>query len=309
MGADTAKNIAAGTMGGVAQVMIGQPFGMNPRSLTVVSEVLRQHTPDIVKVRLQANGGNALNVTRNIWSREGPLAFYKGTIPPLLGVGACASIQFGAFHFFRQLLEEHNKHRQGTADGGLSLGQFYLAGGAAGLTNSIISGPVEHVRIRLQTQPHGNNRLYSGPADCVRKIWSHSGIHGLYQGQVVTILREFHGFGIWFATYEGLVQKVMEMDQKPRSEIPSWKFAACGGIAGEAIWLLTYPFDVIKSKMQTDGFGAEKRYRNMREAFRVTWRIGGVAGMFEGIGPTLLRAMPVSAGTFAVVEMLRKALG
>ncbi|KAJ4193751.1 hypothetical protein NW767_010276 [Fusarium falciforme] len=92
----------------------------------------------------------------------------------------------------------------------------------------------------------------------------------------------------------------MELDQKPRAEIPSWKFALCGGIAGELIWLLTYPLDVIKSKMQTDGFGTEKRYKNMREAFRVTWKTGGVAGLFKGIGPTLLRAMPVSAGTFAV---------
>ncbi|UPL02300.1 hypothetical protein LCI18_013234 [Fusarium solani-melongenae] len=242
MNSDTPKNIAAGTMGGVAQ----------------------------------------------------------GTIPPLLGVGACASIQFGAFHFFRELLEERNRNLQGNADGTLSLGQFYLAGGAAGLSNSILSGPIEHVRIRLQTQPHGDNRLYAGPADCVRKIWRHSGIGGIYRGQVVTILREFHGFGIWFASYEGLVQKVMELDQKPRSEIPSWKFALCGGIAGELIWLLTYPLDVIKSKMQTDGFGAEQRYKNMCEAFRVTWKTGGVAGLFKGIGPTLLRAMPVSAGTFAV---------
>ncbi|RSM19053.1 hypothetical protein CDV31_002184 [Fusarium ambrosium] len=281
MSSDTAKNIVAGTMGGVAQVMIGQPF-------------------DIVKVRLQASGGNALTVTRNIWRREGPLAFYKGTIPPLLGVGACASIQFGAFHFFRELLEERNRNLQRNTDGTLSLGQFYLAGGAAGLSNSVLSGPIEHVRIRLQTQPHGSNRLYAGPTDCVRKIWKHSGIRGSYRGQVVTILREFHGFGIWFASYEGLVQKVMKQDQTPRSEIPSWKFALCGGIAGELIWLLTYPFDVIKSKMQTDGFGVERRYKNMREAFRVTLEVGGVAGLFKGIGPTLLRAMPVSAGTFAV---------
>ncbi|RSL76229.1 hypothetical protein CEP51_010143 [Fusarium floridanum] len=246
MSSDTAKNIVAGTMGGVAQVMIGQPF-------------------DIVKVRLQASGGNALTVTGNIWRREGPLAFYKRN-----------------------------------TDGTLSLAQFYLAGGAAGLSNSVLSGPIEHVRIRLQTQPHGSNRLYAGPTDCVRKIWKHSGIRGLYRGQVVTILREFHGFGIWFASYEGLIQKVMKQDQTPRSEIPSWKFALCGGIAGELIWLLTYPFDMIKSKMQTDGFGVERRYKNMREAFRVTLEVGGVAGLFKGIGPTLLRAMPVSAGTFAV---------
>jgi hypothetical protein len=32
---------------------------------------------DIVKVRLQAYGGDALDVTRKIWSLEGPRSFYK----------------------------------------------------------------------------------------------------------------------------------------------------------------------------------------------------------------------------------------
>lgn len=167
------------------------------------------------------------------------------------------------------------------------------------MTNSVISGPVEHMRIRLQTQPHGEKRLYSGPVDCVRKIWQHSGIRGIYRGQVVTLYREFHGYGVWFAAYEGLVQTVMRVDQKARSEITSWKFALCGGLAGEILWLLSHPLDVIKSKMQSDGFGEGQRYKSMREAFRITWRTGRIAGLFEGIGPALLRAMPVSAGTFA----------
>lgn len=209
------------------------------------------------------------------------------------------SIQFGAFQYFRQAIETFNKSRYGSNGSSLSLGQYYLAGGAAGLTNSIISGPIEHIRIRLQTQPHGRARLYSGPLDCVSKIVRQSGVTGLYRGQVVTLLREFHGYGVWFAAYEGLVGLLMRREQKKRSEISSWKFALCGGLAGEMLWLLSHPLDVIKSKMQSDGFGDNQRYKTMREAFRSTWRTGGVRGLFNGLGPALLRALPVSAGTFA----------
>ena len=85
-----------------------------------------------------------------------------------------------------------------------------------------------------------------------------------------------------------------------RKKIASWKVAAYGGLAGEALWLSSYPFDVIKSKMQTDKLGGEKRYKSMRDAFGQTWRLEGARGFWKGIGPTLLRAMPVSAGTFAV---------
>ncbi|RKK88578.1 hypothetical protein BFJ71_g12970 [Fusarium oxysporum] len=262
--ADTVRDIVAGAMGGAAQVVIGQPF-------------------DIVKVRLQAYGGDALDVTRKIWSVEGPRSFYKGTLPPLLGVGACVSIQFGAFNCFSQQFDTFNKQQRSNHEGSLSLGQVYLAGGLAGVTNSVISGPIEHIRIRLQTQPHGEKKLYSGVSACVRKIWQHQGISGIYRGQAVTILREFHGYGVWFAAYEGLVQHVARMEGKKRSEIESWKFAS-------------------------DGFGHDQKYKTMREAIRQTWRRGGVSGLFEGIGPALLRAMPVSAGTFATVEIVRKML-
>ncbi|KLP10105.1 Uncharacterized protein Y057_2583 [Fusarium fujikuroi] len=281
---------------------------------------------DIVKVPLQAYGGDALDVTRKIWSVEGPRSFYKVrkrtfyhiVIKRLLTEHSpralyhhsseSVSIQFGAFHYFSQHFNNFNKQQRSNHKGSLYLGQFYIAGALAGVTNSVISGPIEHIRIRLQTQPHGEKKLYSGVSDCVRKIWQHQGISGIYRGQAVTILREFHGYGVWFAAYEGLVQHVVRMEGKKRSEIESWKFAVCGGLAGELLWLLSHPLDVIKSKMQSDGFGNDQKYKTMREAIRQTWRTGGVSGLFEGIGPALLRAMPVSAGTFATVEVVRKML-
>ena len=93
-----------------------------------------------------------------------------------------------------------------------------------------------------------------------------------------------------------------------RKEISSLKIAAYGGLAGEALWLSSYPFDVVKSKMQSDGFGSQRKYESMRDCFKQTWRKEGARGFWKGIGPTLLRAMPVSAGTFAVVEATMRAL-
>lgn len=209
------------------------------------------------------------------------------------------SIQFGAFHGFRKVIEDYNQHSGHVEDEGLSLPQFYLAGGAAGVSNSVISGPVEHIRIRLQTQPHGAGQLYRGPWDCARKISRVAGVGAIYRGQVVTLLREFHGYGVWFAAYEGLLSVLQERTQKERHELPNWQIAVCGGLAGEALWLLSHPLDVIKSKMQSDGFGRHQKYRNMRHAFQHTWTTGGIRGLFQGLGPALLRAMPVSAGTFA----------
>ncbi|CAK97477.1 carrier protein YMC1, mitochondrial [Aspergillus awamori] len=287
----TLKDLGAGAAGGIAQVLLGQPF-------------------DIVKVRLQTTTqySSALDCATKILKNEGPFAFYKGTLTPLIGIGACVSVQFGAFHEARRRLEKLNKKKY--ADSTLSYTQYYMAGSFAGLTNSFLSGPIEHVRIRLQTQPHGADRLYNGPIDCIRKLCNQGGVlKGLFRGQNVTYFREAQAYGTWFLAFEYLMNQDAKRNNVKREDISSLKVATYGGLAGEALWLSSYPFDVVKSKMQCDGFGAQQQFKSMTDCFKKTYAVEGLAGFWKGIGPTLLRAMPVSAGTFAVVELTMRALG
>ncbi|RCI11347.1 hypothetical protein L249_7606 [Ophiocordyceps polyrhachis-furcata BCC 54312] len=299
----TTKDLFSGAMGGIAQVLIGQPF-------------------DIVKVRLQTTNRytGALDAATSIYKSEGPLAFYKGTLTPLIGIGACVSLQFGAFHAARRWFEarDNNDHRNPEAafvneqQQQLKLSNIFLSGAFAGVVNASLSSPIEHIRIRLQSQPHDRqSRLYSGPLDCARKIAVEAGgwLPGLYKGTCVTLLREATAYGAWFATFEALMTADVNRNRRTdRAQVPAWKVAFYGGLAGEALWLVSYPFDVIKSKMQTDGFGVTCRYPTMRSCFVHTWQQGGFAAFWKGIWPTLFRAMPVSAGTFAVVEMTRRAI-
>ncbi len=137
--------------------------------------------------------------------------------------------------------------------------------------------------------------------DCVRKLSAHAGVlRGLYAGFGVTAFREAFAYGAWFTTFEWLMNGDAARNRILRKEVPSWKVALYGGLAGEALWLCSYPFDVVKSKLQTDGLGSDRRYKGMMDCMRQTWRGEGAKGFWRGIGPTLLRAMPVSAGTFAV---------
>ena len=203
------------------------------------------------------------------------------------------------------------------------------------------------MRIRLQTQPH-SPRLYKGPGECISTLLRHGGVPGLFRGQAVTVLREAQAYGVWFLTYEYLMQAdVARRRLSSRSDVEAYRLAFYGGLAGEMLWLSSYPFDVVKSKMQTDGLGvlraaaqatggqvastaaagnvgaeaasaagaptkgataaevaqtvlSRQRYASMRDCFAQAWKEEGVVGFWRGIGPTLLRAMPVSAVTFAV---------
>ncbi|RDW90642.1 uncharacterized protein DSM5745_02417 [Aspergillus mulundensis] len=296
--ASTAKEFMVGAAGGITQVIIGQPF-------------------DIVKVRMQVQANrSAVQVARDIWKHEGALAFYKGTLPPLIGVGACISIVYSTNHTISHSLQSLNNGQP------LTTPQTFLSGGLAGLANSLISGPTEHIRIRLQTQSQGpspnitSTQPYNGVLSCIRHITAHSGIPGLYRGQVPTMLREFGSYGVWFSVYGYLVSRLTppsssssatthqtQPDTAGASAVPKWKTATCGAITGVVLWAANYPFDVVKSKMQADGFGAEQRYKSMRDVVRQTWRGHGVGGFWRGVGTAMGRAVPVCGGTFVVVEM------
>ena len=75
---------------------------------------------------------------KKIIANEGFRGFYKGTATPLVGVGACVSIQFGTFEFMKRYFRTRNEqHGHSSLD--LSGGQFYLAGGAAGIANTVVA--------------------------------------------------------------------------------------------------------------------------------------------------------------------------
>jgi solute carrier family 25 carnitine/acylcarnitine transporter 20/29 len=280
------KDTTAGFVGGAVQVLVGQPF-------------------DLVKVRLQTGQySTPLEAFTRTLSREGVLAFYKGTTAPLIGVGACVSIQFYAFHETkRQLIAYNQKH--GNPINSLTYPQFYLAGAIAGLANTIVSSPVEHLRILMQTQTDGR---YRGPFDAAKQIVATHGVSGLFRGMGITFLREFQAYGIWFLTFEYLMaRECAKPSVISRNDIPTWKLMTFGALAGEALWLASYPLDVIKSQVQSAPFDGPKL--TGWEAAKNTLRIRGFQGFWRGIVPTLLRAVPASASTFASVELTLRLLG
>ncbi|CAN6598795.1 mitochondrial glycine transporter Ymc1p [Trichomonascus vanleenenianus] len=287
------KDVLAGTCGGIAQVLSGQPF-------------------DTTKVRLQSapegtyNG--AIDVVKRLLKNEGPAGFYKGTLTPLIGVGACVSIQFGTNEFMKRTFLAQNE-AAGLKDTSLNPTQFFLSGAAAGLANGFLASPIEHIRIRLQTQTSGP-LLYNGPIDCVKQMYQGSGVPGVFRALTPTLFREAIGMGLYFLTFEALVQKDTERNKIARTEIPGWRLCLYGAGAGYAMWGAIYPVDVVKSRLQTDKLRAgEQQYRGAIDCARQIMRTAGVGGFFRGFMPTLLRAAPVNACTFYAFELARRSLG
>ncbi|KAK7679923.1 hypothetical protein QCA50_017083 [Cerrena zonata] len=278
------KDIGAGFIGGATQVLIGQPA-------------------DLVKIRLQTSSTplTSTQIIKQVFANEGALAFYKGTLPPLIGVGACVSLQFYGFHESKRQILKYTKQNS------LNLWpQTYLAGAMAGLVNTPITAPVEQLRILSQSSSKPTSLRST-----VQAIWHHQGFKGVYRGFNITLLREVQAYGIWFLTYETLIGKIQQYNNyTSRDQISTPELLLSGALAGNALWLSSYPLDVIKSNIQSDGFGSQSRFNgHIWSTAKTIYKLNGAAGFWKGIVPCLLRAIPCSAGTFASVELALRLMG
>jgi solute carrier family 25 (mitochondrial carnitine/acylcarnitine transporter), member 20/29 len=98
------------------------------------------------KVRLQTQPSSgpreyagAIDCVKKILANDGFRGFYKGTATPLVGVGACVSIQFGTFEYMKRYLRTLNEKSGHVNPNLLSGGEFYIAGAAAGISNTIVA--------------------------------------------------------------------------------------------------------------------------------------------------------------------------
>jgi solute carrier family 25 carnitine/acylcarnitine transporter 20/29 len=264
------KDFTAGYISGIANILSGQPF-------------------DICKIRMQSQGTGSLVATFNsIVKNEGLLSLWKGSLFPLVGFGLCNSIAFSvnekSKYFFKQMTGSNNLH----------LGFYMLSGSFAGVANSVISSPMEHIRIRMQIQTK-EFKLYNGSIDCFTKILAEHGLRGLYKGFALTVLREFCLYGCYFGAYEGLKQWGGRAD--------SLWLMTIGGLAGMSGWMGGCLIDNLKSKVQTDSFENPK-YKNFQELRKVmTFK-----EMSKGFSAGMIRAFPVNAITFFTFELAMKGL-
>jgi len=270
----------AGCLGGFTQVMIGQPF-------------------DIVKVRLQTQKvgetlyTGAADCFRKIVKNEGgPLALWRGSLPPLIGVGAATSIQFG--------VNEHTKSfmQRLTGQSTLSLPYVAVCGAVAGLVNSVVSTPAEHIRIRMQSQGTMPNPPFKSSMDCIKKIHAQAGLRGIYKGGVPTLWREGIAYAVYFSVYDWCIRR---MTGNSRHEPEMYKIALSGAFAGICFWFAVFPIDVIKTKIQTDSV-TNPQFKSMMDSVRQTYKKQGMNGFWRGLTPCLMRAIPVNSGTFIVYK-------
>ena len=260
------KDFLSGYIAGVVTVMSGQPF-------------------DNTKVKMVGTKNSFLYTIKNTIKTQGISSLWAGSSFPIIGFGLCNSIIFSTNENIKHRFKMLNQSDK------LKAYQFFIAGGIAGLANTIVITPVEHLRIRMAVDKM--NQFEKSAFKCFNHMYSHYGLKGLYRGLTVTAIREFFGFGTYFATYEILKQ------WGNRTDVP-WMMLI-GGIGGVCGWFAGFAFDNVKTRLQTDNMDnlAFKTFSDVKKVLIL-------GKLTEGFTAGLIRSFPVSALTFYSFEMAMK---
>nr|XP_018874037.2 mitochondrial glutamate carrier 2 isoform X1 [Gorilla gorilla gorilla] len=192
----------------------------------------------------------------------------------------------------------------------LSITAKLINGGVAGLVGVTCVFPIDLAKTRLQNQ-HGK-AMYKGMIDCLMKTARAEGFFGMYRGAAVNLTLVTPEKAIKLAANDFFRQLLMEdgMQRNLKMEM----LAGCG--AGMCQVVVTCPMEMLKIQLQDAGrlavhhqgsasapstsrsytTGSASTHRRP-SATLIAWellRTQGLAGLYKGLGATLLRDIPFS---------------
>ena len=81
-----------------------------------------------------------------------------------------------------------------------------------------------------------------------------------------------------------------------------------GALAGAVAQTVSYPFEVVRRRMQVGGLTEPGRWLRWGETVRAIWARGGPQGFFVGLSIGYLKIVPMNAVSFAVWQGMKRQL-
>jgi solute carrier family 25 carnitine/acylcarnitine transporter 20/29 len=147
-----------------------------------------------------------------------------------------------------------------------------------------------------------SRRQYHNSLQCLRSLLRTDGATVLYTGFGVNAMRETVYLGTYFCCYEGMRELLIDHCFSLQYAVP-----LAGGLAGSIGWLVSFPLDCIRARVQGQGQltllgNSEVHRKTAFEIAKLLWKERGVVGLYAGVTPSIIRAFLVSGVRFSAFE-------
>ncbi|KAL2042937.1 hypothetical protein N7G274_003995 [Stereocaulon virgatum] len=251
---------------------------------------------------------------------EGWRALFKGLGPNLIGTVPARAINFYAYGNGKRIISQ--KFNQGRESAWVHM----CAAVNAGVITGTATNPIWLVKTRLQLDKNQaektgtpSNRQYKNSVDCVKQTLRAEGVRGLYRGLSASYL------GITESTLQWVLYEQLKSYLSRREERRVASGRACtywdktvnwtGNFAGAGTAKLfaavvTYPHEVVRTRLrQAPQKNGLMKYTGIVQCFTTIWKEEGMASLYGGLTPHILRVVPSAAITFGMYEVFLKLLG
>ncbi|XP_059187490.1 solute carrier family 25 member 15a isoform X1 [Centropristis striata] len=284
-------DFSAGAIGGTACVLSGQPFD--------TTKVKMQTFPTMYR--------GFIHCFTSTFRQVGLRGLYQGTTPALIANISENAVLFLSYGLCQDVIRFVSKMDKG-AD--LSDIQKASAGSLASIFSSMALCPTELVKCRLQAmhEMKASGKIASGQRSTawtvVKTVLKTKGPLGFYEGLTSTVMREIPGYFCFFGAYEVSRSNFAQYMGTDKDSIGILPLMFSGGLGGACLWLMVYPIDCVKSRIQV--YSLAGRQEGFIKTFIGVIRTEGFTTLYSGLTPTMIRTFPANGALFLAYELSRK---
>ena len=232
----------------------------------------------------------------------------------------------------QEIIQQHQQKDSRTIE---ALKQLFC-GGMAGSVAKTVTAPLSRLTILYQVHPMVTTREHRPKFSMtirggLSKIVERGGIISLWKGNGTSCLHRFPFSAINFFCYEGMLdilngpQRLSDEEEDSSSisssnnnnnnnnnnntnkgEVSTFSRLVAGAVAGTTACVACYPLDLVRTRLTTQMDGHPAHYRGISDAFRKIISSEGYIGLYSGLGPTLMVAVPNFSISWVVYGSLKE---
>ncbi|KAK4686564.1 hypothetical protein P7C73_g3562, partial [Tremellales sp. Uapishka_1] len=188
-----------------------------------------------------------------------------------------------------------------------------------GVTSVLCVYPLDLIRVRLayQTSTSSHPSLYKTIQEISREARATNPtnvsaftrslpFYPFYRGFSVSIIGMIPYAGVSFLTY-GTLKRHIPHYIPYLADRPTIKDLTCGAVAGLVSQTASYPFEVVRRRMQVGGVAGGAGI-TWREAVKTVYASRGWRGFFVGLSIGYLKVIPMSSISFTTWQFLKRVM-